>query len=608
MGVRVVEKTSFRGKSSEGGVLSSGSVLLKNVCLVLALAAVLVLPAAMSPAVRAEVSPAEPLFTEDQVGCLFGAASSHIKLYPGTVVERELDSMHDARIGWLRCDFAWFDLEPQPGAWDFSGTDKVVEEAGARGIRILGILGTSPPWANGGNGWNYPPTDMQAWRNYVRTVVSRYRGRVPAWEIWNEENIEAFWQPEPDLDAYLDLLAAASGEIRSSDPLATVVMGGVAGLDPDFLSRFLERGGAEYVDAVAYHPYPETIGEEGQPEEDTWRPKERLCRLIVDYLRNLISLYTTKELEVWVTEVGWTTCPTSPPGVDPSTQASYMLRTMINYASAGVDRVFWYNLRDTNLNELDMYGLLGSDFTPKASYRFFRTFQEFFGRTTVDKSAPVIFSCSRTATLEAHCFRSPEGDLVLSAWKSDDAQDLLDIRVNDPSLGNPVTVDPRDGTTVLTPGVTRDAGGNILVTGLAVGKTPLILCLKKVRVSSVKPSRAYQHTLFLNLEDVAGGGFQEGAVVRLEAGGRVVEAFNVVRLSGEHLSCVIGLWGIEPGDYDLVVINPDGSRARLVAGFKVLPLCGPGSGAAALASGVGVGLLAAALPLRRRRSRGSARL
>ncbi len=600
-------KTSFREKSPRDGGVRVGFPVVGGVCLALALSILLALPLASPSAISAEVSIPEPIFAEDQLGYRFGVASSHIKLYPDTVVEQELNFLRDARIGWLRCDFAWSDLEPRPGAWNFSGIDKVVGEAQARGVRILGILGASPSWANGGKGWNYPPTDMEAWRNYVRTVVSRYRGRVSAWEIWNEENTEAFWQPEPDLDAYLVILAAASEEIRESDPLASVVMGGVAGLDPDFLSRFLERGGAEYVDAVAYHPYPETIGEEGQPEEDTWRPKERLCRLIVDYLRNLISLYTPKELEIWLTEVGWTTCPPSPPGVDPSTQASYLLRTMINYAGTGVDRVFWYNLRDTHLNELDMYGLLGSDFNPKASYRFFSVFQEVFGRTTVDKSAPVSLYCSRPASLEAHFFRSPEGDLVLSAWKSDDVEDLLDIRVNDPSLRNPVTVDPSSGITGPTPGVTRDAGGNLLISGLTLGKTPLILHMKKVKVASVRPSQAYQHTLFLNIEDVAGTGFEEGAAVRLEAGGRVVEAFNVVRPSDEHISCTLSLLGIEPGDYDIVVTNPDGSRARLTAGFQVLPLCGTGGGAGALAFGAGAGLVAAALPLRRRSYRRGAR-
>ncbi|MCL6508127.1 MAG: beta-galactosidase, partial [Bryobacteraceae bacterium] len=230
---------------------------------------------------------------------------SHIKLYPQPMVEQEFATLENIGLSWLRCDFAWYDLEPVEGEWDFSGIDLVVQEATERGISILGILGTSPSWANGGNEWNYPPTDMEAWRNYVRTVAMRYGDQVEAWEIWNEQKNHMFWQPKPDYNAYVNLLAAASQEIRAADPSATIVMGGVAGLDPNYLNKCLQLGAAAYVDAIAYHPYAETIGEEGQPPEATYWPKERLCRLIVEWVHNLVSVYSSRRLQVWVTEVGW---------------------------------------------------------------------------------------------------------------------------------------------------------------------------------------------------------------------------------------------------------------------------------------------------------------
>ncbi|MGQ9476209.1 MAG: beta-galactosidase [Actinomycetota bacterium] len=100
--------------------------------------------------------------------------SSLVKLYPRLLVDQEFTTLENIGLSWLRCDFAWHHLEPVEGGWDFSGTDLVLQEAVDRGISILGILGASPSWANGGNEWNYPPTDMEAWRNYVRTVAIRY--------------------------------------------------------------------------------------------------------------------------------------------------------------------------------------------------------------------------------------------------------------------------------------------------------------------------------------------------------------------------------------------------------------------------------------------------
>ena len=77
------------------------------------------------------------------LGERFGVASSHIKLYDSATMGREFAAMEDVGAAWLRCDFAWSDLEPTRGAWDFSGSDAVVREAASRGVKALGILGAS---------------------------------------------------------------------------------------------------------------------------------------------------------------------------------------------------------------------------------------------------------------------------------------------------------------------------------------------------------------------------------------------------------------------------------------------------------------------------------
>ncbi|MEW6554525.1 MAG: beta-galactosidase [Actinomycetota bacterium] len=432
----------------------------------------------------------------------FGVASSHIKLFGAADIEAELDAMADAGITWLRCDFAWSDLEPSEGSWNFAGADRVVAEALERGINVLGILGTSPAWANGGHEWNWPPTDIDAWKDYVSVVCSRYAGRVSAWEVWNEQNIDLFWQPAPDADAYVALLAAASPEIRAADPGARIVMGGVAGLGPSDLDAYLSRGAADYIDALAYHPYATTIGVEGQPEEDLLRPKEGLCRDLVDFVHWLVAQHTSKDLEIWITEVGWTTCAQSPPGVDEDTQGAYMLRTMINYAVTDVDRVIWYNLRDSWENEWDRYGLLGLDFSPKPAYGCYATFNEVFGPASGVEENAATFSCLRMDTLEAHAFRLPSGGLALAAWKADDADDTLTVNVPDPSLADPVAVDPATGAEAPVPGVSRDGTGNITVSGLAIGETPLIL---RLDLEEPQPGE----NAFYFAEGFTGEGFQE---------------------------------------------------------------------------------------------------
>lgn len=127
----------------------------------------------------------------------YGACASHLIWDDAATQERELAAMEEAGIKWLRFGFAWCDMEPTRGNWNFELVDRAVEKARAHGIQILGILGGTPGFANGNMPFNYPPTDIPAWQNYITTVTTRYRGKVSAWEIWNEENIHGFWMPNP---------------------------------------------------------------------------------------------------------------------------------------------------------------------------------------------------------------------------------------------------------------------------------------------------------------------------------------------------------------------------------------------------------------------------
>lgn len=587
----------------------------------------------------------------------FGVASSHLSFYEPADVDRMLDEAASSGIGWVRCAFAWSDLEPARGDWRFEKPDMVVRKARERNIKVLGILAGSPGWANGGNPWNYPPTDLEAWTIYAWTVSNRYRGIVSAWEIWNEENIDQYWKPGPDPARYVQLLGLASAGVRAADPEAKVVMGGVAGLDPQYLDDCLGLGAAEYVDAVAYHPYPETL------EEDNYSPQESRCRDIVGFLRWLVSEHTTKDLEIWITELGWTTCAESPPGVSEQTQASYLLRSLINYAGTDVDMVFSYNLRDEHLNEHDCYGLLRDDYTEKPSYRHYATFNDVFSSTPAAPVPPASFDCAVPESLEAHCFTGEDGSLRIGVWKSDDSDDSLTIALKDCAYGEPLTVDPSSGEATPTPGVSRGEDGLLRVSGLAIGKTPVVLVFDRLLaphvfslspaegtagtpvdirgfgfgpaqgssrvdfggvpaaaylswtdgevrcsvpagvagevevrvvtesatsnaatfavfgVSSITPDYGIQGSQ-VAVTNLAGGGFQQGATVRLERGGSpTIDATSVVVVSGGSITCFLSLSGAPLGRYDVVVRNPDGREARLGQGFRVTDACGGGAGA-----------------------------
>jgi len=402
------------------------------------------------------------------IGSRYGVVDSHFKLHSGSTMDRELSDLAAAGVKSLRFDLAWPDLEPQRGTWVWAAADLAVEKAQAYGIDVLGIIGASPPWANGNMFFSYPPTDIAAWQDYVTNVCTRYRGKVKAWEIWNEENIHGFWMPSPDANAYVALVKQTTPQIRAADPSATVVMGGVAGLDPNYIDNCFKAGIADYVDAIAYHPYPETF------QFGNFTPQESNCRYIVSWLRWLISTYTTKPMQIWLTELGWTTCY-----VDEQTKASYMMRTLVNYAGMGVDKVFYYNLYDEHYSTTDPesnYGLLANDFTKKPAYSYYKTFLNVFGQATSEVTGVTSVTCSAPGSLEAHSFALQDGGMAMAVWKADDLADMATVTVNNATYGDPAKVDPLTGVAQAAAGVTRDPH-KITIAGVALGKEPVIFRL-----------------------------------------------------------------------------------------------------------------------------------
>lgn len=162
----------------------------------------------------------------------FGVGDSHLVFHDTATRNGLMGAMNQSGIRWARVVFAWSDIEPLDGVWLFGAADRAVAAAREHGVKVLVILGFAPRWANGGNlpNWPPPPDHYPDWREYVSLACGRYAADVAAWEIWNEQNIRAFWQPEPDASEYVALAGEAAPRIRAADPGATVVMGGVAGL------------------------------------------------------------------------------------------------------------------------------------------------------------------------------------------------------------------------------------------------------------------------------------------------------------------------------------------------------------------------------------------
>ena len=121
---------------------------------------------------------------------------------------------------------AWPNLEPQPGKWNFTLLDKYLQLAQDHHVQVLLPLALSPQWASARPtehsayqpGFSAEPKQLGDWYQYVTAVVQHCKGKVPAYEIWNEPNYKILWSGRTD--QLVDLTKAAHDIIKSVDPNA----------------------------------------------------------------------------------------------------------------------------------------------------------------------------------------------------------------------------------------------------------------------------------------------------------------------------------------------------------------------------------------------------
>jgi len=194
---------------------------------------------------------------------------------------------------WMRMDFDWRVLERQPGAWDFRRYDDILATAESNRVQIVGIL-TAPP-ERCRPVWEHLPE----WKSFVRTVATRYRGRIPVYEIWNEENAESFWGYKPDATNYTALLRTSYETLKAVDLSIRVALGSLTGSSGlPFGEKIYQAGAAKWFDIMNVHPYP-VYGRPSEPWPegylDDWLAK----------LKGIMARYGDAEKEIWITEIGW---------------------------------------------------------------------------------------------------------------------------------------------------------------------------------------------------------------------------------------------------------------------------------------------------------------
>ena len=243
-------------------------------------------------------------------------------------IHRSLQLISEAGFKWIRQEFPWEDIEiegkgifvdrregGEVSSW--KKYDHIVDLAEEYGIGLIVRLDNPPAWSRAaGNegGTLAPPDDFADYGDFVYAVVSRYKGRINYYQIWNEPNIYPEWgEAAVDPEAYTELLKVGYTRAKEADPDVVILSAGLAPttevsernlMDLIFLQRMYDAGAADYFDILSVQGYGLWNG----PTDHRIEPdRANFGRVML--IRGLMVQNGDAHKPIWASEVGWNALP-----------------------------------------------------------------------------------------------------------------------------------------------------------------------------------------------------------------------------------------------------------------------------------------------------------
>jgi hypothetical protein len=244
------------------------------------------------------------------------------------IAQRDLDLVQGMGFRWVKQSFPWREIETlERGQYDWWRPDRIVEDAEERGLFLIVRLDRQPFWSQPDGGAlpldNIPPADLQDFGNFCHAVAARYKGRIQAYQVWNEPNLSREWgQHPPNAAEYTRLLAVCYEGIKTGDPDAIVISAGPAptGTDlpvaiPDdrFIREMYKAGAAQYFDMLGVNAPGYAAPPQLDPAVAAVTPELGGYRWMafrhVEDIRQIMVEFGDGHKQIAILELGWTTDP-----------------------------------------------------------------------------------------------------------------------------------------------------------------------------------------------------------------------------------------------------------------------------------------------------------
>jgi hypothetical protein len=264
--------------------------------------------------------------------------------------------LDEMEVKWVLRTLYWNSIENKKGTFDFSGFDDLIDMVNNEGKKIIGILGYQAAWLypEGKSKKYVSAENIPLFLRYVEETVVHFKGRIHAWQIWNEPN-HIFWEG-PNKDFY-ELSKLTAQKIKEIDPDACIIGGVFMRAPKGFIKRMYKAGAMENLDGLVFHPY-------ALNPWDSMKVYDKFLRVIskINYSGS-----------AWISEMGYPTGGWYPHKTTLKKLPSFLVKTAVGAATRGARVFVWYELFDRNnkgeeaniWNSEDYFGLVYPNYDRK---------------------------------------------------------------------------------------------------------------------------------------------------------------------------------------------------------------------------------------------------
>lgn len=312
-------------------------------------------------------------------------------------------------IVWVRDRINWGEVETARGRFaDNTKYDLSADIQTKNGLKVYQVFHATPAWAQEVKSSHSFPDDLRDIYNFASEMAKRYKGKVLAWEVWNEPDITVF---SDELgDSYASFLKAMYLGFKSVDPDLLVLICSFAMAPGRFADTIFQNDVGNYFDIYNYHVY------------DDW--KKHIDRALSHI--EIMKKYGLEKKPIWLTEAG-RPIRRQDDMVEYNTNqgrdvAEFLPKAIITSLIAGVDRYFWFILPYYRENDFMLFGLLRQDLTPTPGYSSLSACTYALGQAKYLGRLDI-------ANVYAHVFKRSETEIAIAFW-TDEGKKSFKINAN----------------------------------------------------------------------------------------------------------------------------------------------------------------------------------